>query len=105
MTEVKKFQIPEVEIKRFQIPETEIKRFQIPEGLTVKRLKEILANWSETHEDGTPCEIWVTTGNCESTQVNDIWPLNAHYDNSEKMSSADLLLDARMPNTFQIERQ
>lgn len=64
----------------------QMKRF--PNGLTVKELKEIVADWAETDEDGEPTEVWIETGWCLSSVVIEVCPLN------KREKSADLILSS-----------
>jgi hypothetical protein len=42
----------------------------IPRGwLTVKRLKEIVAEWPSEDKNGDDTEVWMMTGGSESSQV------------------------------------
>lgn len=59
-----------------------------PNGLTVKELKEIIADWAETDEDGEPTEVWIETGWCLSSVVIEVTPLN------KRENSADLFLSS-----------
>lgn len=67
----------------------EIQRFD--NGLTVAELKAILAGWPDTHEDGTPCEVWLSDGNDLTNQAREVWPLSMRQ-TSDGRHSADLLL-------------
>ncbi len=57
-----------------------------PNGLTVRELKEIITDWSETDENGEPTEVWIETGWCLSSIVIEVSPLN------KREKSADLIL-------------
>lgn len=59
-----------------------------PNGLTVKELKEIIADWAETYENGEPTEVWIETGWCLSSAVVEVAPLNV------REKSADLILSS-----------
>jgi len=59
-----------------------------PNGLTVKDLKEIIADWDETDEDGAPTEVWIETGWGLSSVVIEVTPLN------KREKSADLILSS-----------
>jgi hypothetical protein len=61
---------------------------QFRNGMTVVDLKNMVANWPNTREDGEPCEVWIVTGaNGETTQAKEVWPLNKRDD-----LSADILI-------------
>lgn len=67
-----------------------MKMKEFPNGLTVRELKEVLADWPDTDDAGNELEVWFEnerTSNSE--QVNEIWPLNI------SAGGADLLLVKR----------
>jgi hypothetical protein len=59
-----------------------------PNGLTVKELKEIIADWAETDENGNPTEVWIETGWCLSSIVIEACPLNV------RGKTADIILSS-----------
>ena len=63
-----------------------MQRQNFPNGLTVKELKEIIADWAETGEDGEETEVWIETDRHLSSIVTEICPLN------QRGNSADLIL-------------
>lgn len=54
--------------------------------MTIRELKAILKHWPEEHENGEPTEVWLQTGDLESSPCTDHHQLNRRY------GSADLLL-------------
>ena len=56
-------------------------------GLTVKELKELIADWPETvAESGEPTEVWLEHDDGTTSQVRSVWTLNL------RTESADILL-------------
>ena len=43
------------------------KDHQFPNGLTVKELKTIVADWPEVDHLGEPTEVWIETGYCPNS--------------------------------------
>ena len=62
------------------------------EAVTIRELKEIIADWPEQDGSGEECEVWMTTGNGTSSEVRRAWPLNVRYHDGCK--SGDLLLES-----------
>jgi hypothetical protein len=53
--------------------------FKFRNGMTVKELKEIIADWPEEYDNGEPCEVWVGDRGL-TNQVVELWPLNKQGD-------------------------
>lgn len=53
----------------------EVKAF--PNGLTVRELKALIADWPETDHMGEDSEVWVETSEGLSNVVKKVWPLNS----------------------------
>lgn len=68
-------------------------QFEYTAGMTVADLKELLANWPETNEDGSPCEVWLCGAEGLSNQAVRAGPLNLRRWNGGENWSADLLLE------------
>lgn len=66
-----------------------------PNGMTVRDLKAIVNALPDTNEHGENHEVWIAVDDDGSNQVKSVWPLNARYANGDKMTSADILLEAR----------
>lgn len=66
--------------------------YYCPEGLTVKKLKELLADWPETNpRTGEDCEVWLGQGTI-SNPVKLVAPLNSRIHDDGSIS-ADLLIE------------
>lgn len=48
-----------------------------PNGLTVRELKRIIADWPEVDHMGEDTEVWMHTGLGLSSPVTDVWPLGS----------------------------
>ncbi len=44
--------------------------------MTISELKGVLAQYPDTHPDGTPCEVWLQDGAGFSSEVTSVQPLN-----------------------------
>lgn len=51
-------------------------QLHVTDGLTVKKLKEIIADWPDENESGEDTEVWASDGKGTSSQVKTVWPLN-----------------------------
>jgi hypothetical protein len=65
-------------------------------GMTVAQLKELVRDWPETREDGTPTEVWVSydhpeTGEAVSFRVGKACD-DETLDHQDGTASADFLL-------------
>jgi hypothetical protein len=59
-------------------------------GMTVADLRAFLLECPDTREDGTPCEVWISTREGTSNQAFALWRLNVDAD-----GDFDLLLEPR----------
>ena len=69
-----------------------MKEHEFPNGLTVKELKAAIADWPEVYADGSSCEVWITTGPCQSSPVVLIAPLNVRPNGTGE--SSDMILES-----------
>jgi len=49
---------------------------EFPMGMTIRELKQLVADLPEKDEGGEEYEVWATTGWCLSSPVINVWPLN-----------------------------
>ncbi len=69
-----------------------IEKLRFPDGLTVRDLKALIADWPEETEDGSLTEVWIGQPGSTSRQAFEAWPLNMRR-TEEGNVYADLLLD------------
>lgn len=60
-----------------------VKIENISAGLTVKKLKEIINQMPDLNNNGEPLEIWISTGDCLSSIVTQVSPLNRRPEGSD----------------------
>ncbi len=58
-----------------------------PAGMTVKQLKELVATWPDTNDEGEFCEVWIGTRDGLSSPAVSVWPLN------KRGEAADFLIE------------
>lgn len=47
-----------------------------PNGLTVRELKALIADWPEIDDEGNEAEVWIEDDSSLSNIVKKVWPLN-----------------------------
>lgn len=65
---------------------------------TIKELKRILSDWSETNHYGEDTQVWIMTGQCASSQLRQVTPLNLRKSEDGELH-ADILLEVS-PEVF-----
>lgn len=49
---------------------------EFPNGLTVRELKALIADWPEVDDEGNEAEVWIEDECGLSNIVKQVWPLN-----------------------------
>jgi hypothetical protein len=62
--------------------------------ITVSKLKRLLADWPEVDGDGRPTEVWIQTGQTESSPCVNVMQLNVRT-LADGAKTADLLLEPK----------
>jgi hypothetical protein len=57
--------------------------FECPMSLTIAELKNLIKNLPEVNEDDEPYLVFIETGDCLSSVVTSVWPLNKREDGSD----------------------
>ena len=65
---------------------------------TIKELKRILSDWSETNHYGEDTEVWIAVGDGHSARLRQVIPLNFRQPPHEA-PNADILLEVA-PEVF-----
>jgi hypothetical protein len=58
-------------------------------GITVKKLKEMIKDWPEVDKDGELTEVWLGNGQGLTNVCTSIWPLNV------RENAGDILLNCQ----------
>lgn len=61
-------------------------------GITVRKLKQLLADWPEEDQYGDETEVWLATGACNSSPLVEVCPLNLRQSEDGKKQWCDILL-------------
>jgi hypothetical protein len=62
-------------------------------GITVRKLKQLIADWPEEDQYGDETEVWIQTGDHHSNQLVELCPLNHRIDEAGKEWS-DIMLSS-----------
>ena len=66
-----------------------LKLQDFPNGLTVRELKKIVADWPEENVLGDLTTVWVDNSEGLSSEVRSVWPLNVR--DKDEAISADIM--------------
>lgn len=54
-------------------------------GITVRKLKQLIADWSEEDQYGDETEVWLSTGTYTNSPLVEICPLNLRQSENGKV--------------------